>query len=72
MHDLVTVFYDQKVIVICFLMDPQSALQESLQTGKDWDVLLTDFHYPHMSIVDFTIHFKKLLPNLPIILITPE
>lgn len=72
MHDLVTAFLRPKGYqVICF-SDPQSALQESIQVGIDWDVLLTDFHYPNMSIVDFTIHFKKLLPNLPIILITPN
>ncbi len=55
--------------VICF-NDADSAI-EACRTAKDWDVLLTDFHFPSMSSVDFTVEITRYLPKLPIIVITP-
>lgn len=70
-QDLVTAYFKPRNFeVICFT-DPNTAIQESLVSGGDWDVLLTDFHFRKMSEVEFTIQLKKSLPNLPIILITP-
>ncbi len=63
-------FRDKEMIVTCF-KDPKLALKESERSGKNWDVILTDFHFANMTGVDFTVEVKKVLPNIPIILITP-
>lgn len=70
-QDLVTAYFVPKNFdVICFT-DAYAAIQESLISGNDWDVLLTDFHFRKMSEVEFTLQIKKSLPLLAIILITP-
>lgn len=70
MQELLSAYFKPKGFqVICF-SDAESAVRESLNTGPDWDVLLTDLRLPKMSGLEVTLQLKKNLPNLPIILIT--
>ena len=69
-QELISAYFKPKGFdVICF-SDAETALKESQYPGNDWDVILTDFHLPEMSGMEFTIQIKKNLPNLPVILIT--
>ncbi|MEK6773341.1 MAG: sigma-54 dependent transcriptional regulator [Bdellovibrionota bacterium] len=69
-QDLISAYFKPKGFqVICF-SDAESALKESLSAGNKWDVLLADLNLPLMSGIEFTVAIKKLLPNLPIVLIT--
>lgn len=70
MQDLIVAYFRPRGFqVICF-SDAETALKESSNTGHTWDILLTDLRLPKMSGVDLTIQLKKVLPHLPIILIT--
>lgn len=70
-QELVTAYFEPKNFnVICF-KDAGVAIQESLKSGNDWDVLITDFNFKKISEVEFTVQMKNNLPLLPIILITP-
>ena len=69
-QDLVSAYFKPKGFeVICF-SDAESALKESPHSGRQWDVLLTDLSLPKMSGLELTVQMRKILPNLPIILIT--
>ena len=69
-HELiVSYFKPQGFIVKCF-SNAEDVLKESFFNGKNCDVLLTDLRFPKLSGIDFTVQLKKILPNLPIILIT--
>lgn len=69
-QEIIFAFFKTKDFqVICF-GDAESAVAESLKTGHNWDVLLTDLQLPKMSGVEVTLQLKKILPQLPIILIT--
>lgn len=70
MQDLISAYFKPKGFhVICF-SDAEAAIQESLISGSEWDVLLTDLNLPKLSGVELTVQIKKSLPSLPIILIT--
>jgi two-component system, NtrC family, response regulator HydG len=70
-HDLISAFFRPRGFeVICF--DSASvALAESAASGKSWDVLLTDYHFPNMLAADFSKEISSRFPHLPVILITP-
>lgn len=69
--DLIPAFFKPKGFqVICF-SSAEVAMQEALASGQDWDVLLTDYHFNNMSGIEFTVEIKKILPTLPVILISP-
>lgn len=70
-QDMVSAYFKPRNFEIICYIDADAALADSLLKGRDWDVLLTDFHFPNMLAVEFTQRIKKNLPNLPIILITP-
>ncbi|MDH4468954.1 MAG: sigma-54 dependent transcriptional regulator [Bacteriovoracaceae bacterium] len=63
-------FSPDKFEVICF-SSAQDAIDSCTEKKKEWDVLLTNFHFPTMTGVDFTIEIQKILPDLPIILLSP-
>ena len=70
-QDLVTAYFRPKNFDVTCYTDAQDAIEASLVSGHEWDVMLTDFHFKKMSEMDFADEIKKSLPNLPIILITP-
>lgn len=71
-HELITAFFRPKNFdVICY-DDPHLALTDSLKIGMSWDVLLTNYHFSTMLAVDFTKAMNSNLPQLPLILITPN
>lgn len=70
-HDLVSAYFKPRGFQIICYDCAETAIHESLITGTSWDVLLTDFHFPNMTGIEFTVKIKKNLPQLPVILITP-
>lgn len=70
-HNSINNFFSSKGFnVICF-QSASSALEASLEKGKTWDILLTDYHFPDMPAAEFTKKIKVNLPFLPVILIAP-
>lgn len=69
-QDIISAYFKPKGFQLICFSDAESALKESLNMGSGWDVLLTDLGLPKMSGVEFTVQIKKILPHLPIILIT--
>jgi DNA-binding NtrC family response regulator len=68
---LISDFFRPKNFMVQCYSDADSAIAESLIHGEDWDVLLTDYHFPNMLSVEFTKKIKSHLPFLPIIMIRP-
>ncbi len=71
LHDVISSYFKPKGFNVTCYLSPTIALTESLKSGSEWDILLTDYHFPNMAAVEFTKTIKKNLPLLPVILITP-
>jgi DNA-binding NtrC family response regulator len=69
-QDLISAYFKPKGYQITCFSDAESALAKSNSQGTDWDVLLTDLLLPKMTGLEFTISLRKVLPSLPIILIS--
>ncbi len=69
-NQIITFFTPKNFEVLCYA-SAQEALNQSKLNGQNWDVIITDFHFPEMTGIEFTIKMNEILPELPIILITP-
>jgi two-component system, NtrC family, response regulator HydG len=66
---IVAYFKPRGYQIVCF-DTAEAVVRESSISGHEWDVLLTDLILPAMTGVELTVRIRKVLPNLPIILIT--
>ena len=71
-HQLISDYFMPKGFEVTCFTDAESVIKESFISGHCWDVLLSDMRFPKMTGVEFTVQIKKILPNVPIIVITPS
>lgn len=70
-QDLVRAYFRPRNFDVISFQTAQEALAECNKTGISWNVLISDFEFPEMSSVEFTLKLKDVLPELPIIFLAP-
>jgi DNA-binding NtrC family response regulator len=70
-QELVSKFFSSQEFQVHCFCSPQEAIENCKSDGSKWDVLLTNFHFPKMTGIEFTLAIRKLLPDIPIILLSP-
>ena len=69
-QEIILAYFKPKGFLVKCFSDAESAIKDGIKDGQNWDVLLTDLEFPNMSGAELTAQIKKILPHLPIILIT--
>lgn len=69
-QELVVAFFKSKGFQVTCYSEARDALKDSLKFGLSWDVLIADFNFKKKFDLEFSTEIKKILPNIPIIVIT--
>lgn len=64
-------YFGQRDYEVTIYRSSFEILNDCARFGRSWDVLLTNHHFINMSEDEFTSRLRAVLPDLPIILITP-
>ncbi|MDZ4082008.1 MAG: sigma-54 dependent transcriptional regulator [Bdellovibrionales bacterium] len=70
-QDLVRAYFRPRNFEVISFQSAKQALAECDHSGRSWNVLISDFEFPEISSVEFTLKLKDVLPELPIIFLAP-